>query len=179
MDSSNRELSEQQLLGKPGEMSYDELTNYILSKNKEYKTLLDLIHAANPNLKIEILDTTYNDKYSVTLEGTVVGWLEPKENKVYLHSNADIQTIIHELTHAGTYYGLVGKTKESKPFIKQVNKFMQYIRDYIKTVTQEEKLLDPITVFGAKMPANIYGFTNALEFVAETFGNTKFQQFLD
>ncbi|MCI6614984.1 MAG: hypothetical protein MSC51_04020 [Mollicutes bacterium] len=52
---------------------------------------------------------------------------------------------------------------------------MQYIRDYIETVTQEEKLLDPITIFGAEMPSVVYGFTNPSEFIAETFGNPKFQ----
>ena len=160
-------------------MQYNELTNYILSKNKEYKTLLDLIHAANPNLEIEILDTTYNSKDAETPEGTVVGWFKPSKNKLYLHSNADVETIVHELTHAGTYYGLVFNLKGDKQFQEQVAEFMDYIKKYIKTTIQEEKSLEPLKIFGAKMPADIYGFTNTSEFIAETFGNPKFQQFLD
>lgn len=177
--SKEKELSEQQLLGKPGKMQYNELTNYILSKNKEYKTLLDLIHAANPNLEIEILDTTYNDIDSETSMGTVIGWFKPSKNTLYLHSNADVETIVHELTHAGTYYGLVFNLKDNKQFQEQVAEFMDYVKEYVKTTIQEEKSLEPLKIFGAKLPANVYGFTNASEFVAETFSNPEFQQFLD
>jgi len=55
---------------------------------------------------------------------------------------------------------------------------MNYVRDYIKEVKMDPSLFDKTTVFGAELPATIYGFTNPSEFIAETFGNPAFQELL-
>jgi hypothetical protein len=51
---------------------------------------------------------------------------------------------------------------------------MDYIREYIKEKQLQPELFKPASIWGAKLPADVYGFTNESEFIAELFGNPEF-----
>ena len=99
-----------------------------------------------------------------------------KENELVLPNIADVYSAVHELVHSGTSYGIrMQENEETDAFEKQIDTFMNYIRDYIRT-----EQLDQYGVFtslGITSP-DVYGFKNAAEFVAELFSNSSFQEFL-
>lgn len=160
----------------PKKISAEELASRILSISPEHSNLLNLFQATNPELTIIV----GGDSESF-LAGNVPGKFVPRENTLYLFNGADLYTAIHEWAHAATYYGMMGSDPSdpnSQAFSSQIEQFMNYVRDYIKEVKMDPSLFDKTTVFGAELPATIYGFTNPSEFIAETFGNPAFQELL-
>jgi hypothetical protein len=70
----------------------------------QYENLLKLMHKANPELKIYI-----GGEPQRTFTGDVIpGHFIPGANELHLSNIADIYTVIHELAHSATYYGIIG-----------------------------------------------------------------------
>lgn len=156
------------------EISYDELYNIITTSYPESAPLLQMFKNANPEVKIKIGGD--REKF---LAGEVTGKFHPKTNTLFLFNNCDIYTAIHELAHSATYFGMMSESDEQKPFANQINEFMDYIRNYIKDNKLNPSNFYPLGILGTEVPANVYGFTNASEFIAELFSNPKFAQLLD
>ena len=155
------------------ETSYNEVFDRIIEQVPEAKGLLSLFQAANPNLRLFV-----GGSPEESATGTVAGGFSPRQNTLRLSNVADVYTAIHELAHAATYYGIVGQTKEIQPFENQINQFMDYIRDYVKREQMDPSLFVTSRAMRTTFQASVYGFTNASEFIAETFGNPAFQELL-
>ena len=150
-------------------ITFDELTKIILSRNPEYKDLLQLFKEANPNLNIivggesEIID----ENGEVYIQH---GVFEPSYNTLYLSHAADIQTAIHELAHAATVYGMARYADNKISFRRKIDQFVDYVKDYINENSESvDKNLTDL----------IYGFTDSYEFVAEIFSNPSFRDLLE
>lgn len=155
------------------ETSYNEVFDKIIEQVPEAKGLLSLFQVANPNLRLFV-----GGSPEESATGTVAGGFSPRQNTLRLSNIADVYTAIHELAHAATYYGIVGQTKEIQPFENQINQFMDYIRDYVKREQMDPSLFVTSRAMRTTFQASVYGFTNASEFIAETFGNPAFQELL-
>ena len=155
------------------EITYAELKEIILKDHKEFETLLNLFEKANPKLKIFVGGDPERQ-----VIGSVAGKFHPKSNTLTLTNVADVYTTIHELAHSATYFGMMGSADGVNTFDKKINQFMDYIRDYIDKNQLNPALFNEYKIMGATMPAEIYGFTNASEFIAELFGNPRFQEML-
>ncbi len=157
------------------EITYEKLESIVLKYYPEYSELLKLCRKANPKCKIIIGEQAQT--FSV---GTVTGWFKQNENVLHISNEGDIHTIIHEIIHSATYYGINGKEGEDGvQFKESINKFMDYIRDYIKKEQLNPELFQTSKFRNVTLPANIYGFTNADEFVAELFSNPAFRDLLE
>lgn len=150
-------------------ITFDELTKIILSRNPEYKDLLQLFKEANPNLNIVI----GGESEIIDENGEVYiqhGVFEPSYNTLYLSHAADIQTAIHELAHAATVYGMARYADNKISFRRKIDQFVDYVKDYINENSESvDKNLTDL----------IYGFTDSYEFVAEIFSNPSFRDLLE
>ena len=163
------------------EISVNELYNKLIQLNPEMKSFLEFIKLVNPKLKIKVYDTEdYNtlvEREDSYISGQSASIFFPKKNEVAFRLNADTPTILHELLHSVSSYGLIGSSEEQKALGKNViQPFIDYIDNYLK---QNVGNFGSYSIFGAKMPATIYGLTNPAEFIAELFSNKDFQELLD
>lgn len=160
----------------PTPISFEKIKSIISEHYPEYSNLLEMCRKANPNFKIVI-----GAKIDYSSSGARIGYFTFRENTVYLTNGADIHAIIHEIIHSATHYGIVEKSGENAvAFKRSINKFMDYIRDYIKKEQLDPGLFQMTSkASGATVPAKIYGFTNADEFVAELFSNPQFRDLLE
>lgn len=156
------------------DINYDELYKIVTKNHQEFANLIKLFRSANPDLKIKI-----GGDPEMQLGGIVPGKFHPKTNTLTLYNGCDVYTIIHELAHSATFFGIFGKSEESEEFSKKIETFMNYIRKYISDNKLNPGLFSPHTIMGASLPAEIYGFTNESEFIAELYGNPSFQDLLD
>lgn len=154
--------------------STTQLKDWIVNQYPEYATLVDLFISANPELNIKV-----GGEKPQTAFGIEQGHFSPKTNILRLYNGTDILTVIHELSHAATYFGIVGRESEEQQLLEQsINKFMDYIREYIKENQLNPDLFIPSSFRGVQAPADVYGFTNASEFIAELYSNTEFRTLL-
>ena len=163
------------------EISVNELYNKLIQLNPEMKSFLEFIKLVNPKLKIKVYNTEdYNtlvEREDSYISGQSASIFFPKKNEVAFRLNADTSTILHELLHSVSSYGLIGSSEEQKALGKNViQPFIDYIDNYLK---QNVGNFGSYSIFGAKMPATIYGLTNPAEFIAELFSNKDFQELLD
>lgn len=168
------------------EITVDELHNTILNQYPEYKELLQLYKAANPKLKIIV-----GGDPEITQTGHIeAGYYRISTNTIHLTNVADIYTTIHELGHSATTFGLSFEEREggkegkvtTKALDDQVKKFMDYIRNYIKSEQLNPELFAPSStkLFGQviESPASVYAFTSPYEFITEVLANTSLQNLL-
>ena len=163
------------------EISVNELYNKLIQLNPEMKSFLEFIKLVNPKLKIKVYNTEdYNnlaEREDSYISGQSASIFFPKKNEVAFRLNAGTSTILHELLHSVSSYGLIGSSEEQKALGKNViQPFIDYIDNYLK---QNVGNFGSYSIFGAKMPATIYGLTNPAEFIAELFSNKDFQELLD
>ena len=163
------------------EISVNEIYNKLIQLNPKMKSLLEFIKTVNPKLKIKVYNTEdYNnlaEREDSYISGQSASIFFPKKNEVAFRLNADTSTILHELLHSVSSYGLIGSSEEQKALGKNViQPFIDYIDNYLK---QNVGNFGSYSIFGAKMPATIYGLTNPAEFIAELFSNKDFQELLD
>ena len=163
------------------EISVNELYNKLIQLNPKMKSFLEFIKLVNPKLKIKVYNTEdYNnlaEREDSYISGQSASIFFPRKNEVAFRLNADTSTILHELLHSVSSYGLIGSSKEQKALGKNViQPFIDYIDNYLK---QNVGNFGSYSIFGAKMPATIYGLTNPAEFIAELFSNKDFQELLD
>jgi len=83
---------------------------------------------------------------------------------------------MHEMIHAGTLYQLSSATEEGKEFADYINRFMDHVRDYIEESGLDSSVLFPTS---PSSPAPVYGFTDAIEFLAEVFTNDSLRELLE
>ena len=163
------------------EISVNELYNKLIQLNPKMKSFLEFIKLVNPKLKIKVYNTEdYNnlaEREDSYISGQSASIFFPRKNEVAFRLNADTSTILHELLHSVSSYGLIGSSEEQKALGKNViQPFIDYIDNYLK---QNVGNFGSYSIFGAKMPATIYGLTNPAEFIAELFSNKDFQELLD
>ena len=163
------------------EISVNELYSKLIQLNPKMKSFLEFIKLVNPKLKIKVYNTEdYNnlaEREDSYISGQSASIFFPKKNEVAFRLNADTSTILHELLHSVSSYGLIGSSEEQKALGKNViQPFIDYIDNYLK---QNVGNFGSYSIFGAKIPATIYGLTNPAEFIAELFSNKDFQELLD
>lgn len=175
INSKNKESLKNTLFSSAQEeaISFEQLYDTIKKQYPQYSDLLNMFKKANPNLKIFV-----GGDPKQNVHGNIAGYFNPRNNELHLSNIADIYTIIHELAHSATYYGIIGNEEGHSPFSEKIEEFMQYIRNYVDSVQVGSGTLSPVKIFGVDMPASVYGFTNPSEFIAELFGNPKFQELL-
>ena len=158
---------------KTGNYKLSEIADMISKSHPEYKPLMTLIKKANFDIDVAIdSDEVYGEAAAYS----------PRNNTLHYHlSTTDIDTVVHELIHAATSYALVGVHDENGVALNEkVEEFMNYIRDYFMSTSERFKNdVFPSKLWGATLPAGVYGFTNPAEFLAETFSNPEFQKVLD
>jgi len=95
---------------------------------------------------------------------------------VYVNSNsAQVnKVLLHELTHAAT----VRAMNLQPELMKQMDALRLKVVDWLATPEGRTYFRNHSMVLGAKKPSDIYGLTNAKEFVAELFANREFQKLL-
>ena len=161
-----------------GEYTWEDVEKMIIKAYPQYSTLLRLMKAANPNVKIIVDDS--DGMVSGGRSSREAGHFSPLKNEVVFHKGlTDIYTLIHELIHAASSYGLMGHETGKQAFETKVKQFMDYIHNYIDNITSRlGKQVEADEFHGVSRPAPVYGFTDPAEFIAETFGNKEFQELL-
>lgn len=163
------------------EVTVNDLYDKLIQLNPKMKSFLEFIKLVNPKLKIKVYNTEdYNnlaERGDSYISGQSASIFFPRKNEIAFRLNADTSTILHELLHSVSSYGLIGSSEEQKALGKNViQPFIDYIDNYLK---QNIGNFGSYSIFGAKMPATIYGLTNPAEFIAELFSNKDFQELLD
>lgn len=163
------------------EVTVDEIYDNLIKFNPELKPLLDFIRTVNPKLKIKVYNTedyeNLAERKGDYISGASASIYFPKKNEIGFRLNADTPTILHELLHSVSSYGLIGSSKDQKALGENViQPFIDYIDNYLR---QNVGNFGAATIWGVKMPAHIYGLSNPAEFIAELFSNKDFQGLLD
>ncbi len=158
-------------------ITYQEFrTSLVQDFYDEYIDLIDMFHKANPELKITVGEGV---KFINGIPS--VGSFNSATNTLWISNKGDIFTVVHEMAHAATLYG-IGNTvfKVKHNLDKSIEKFMDYIKDYIaKNKLLDTKTFYNVNEYGLFSIPKIYGFTNTAEFLAEVFADEEFQNFLD
>lgn len=163
------------------EVTVDEIYDNLIKFNSELKPLLDFIRTINPKLKIKVYNTedyeNLAERKDDYISGASASIYFPRKNEIGFRLNADTPTVLHELLHSVSSYGLIGSSKDQKALGENViQPFIDYIDNYLR---QHVGNFGAATIWGVKMPAHIYGLTNPAEFIAELFSNKDFQELLD
>jgi hypothetical protein len=112
------------------------------------------------------------------------GLFDPADGTIYIKDTLSpaeqLRVLIHELTHAGTYYELIGGNGEFARNIEEIRQ--EVVRELVK-VFGEQRLANTLAVYaGYPVPNDfipgLYGLTNSVEFVAEVLSNPDFHTHL-
>ena len=98
------------------------------------------------------------------LPGRTKGEYNPRNNAITIDPNkGDDETVLHEITHAGTQAALRNpQTEQQKAAAKRMNELYEYAKAHPKSAGRQKER----------------GFHSVEEFVAEAFSNTRFQNLL-